>query len=137
MRRRRRESNLRRISVAPRHRLAAYARAGSGGAAWPPTATKSRDRTRAYPATSTLTPLVAGMSASSHVHELSRAVASGGTGRVLTVEGPGLSADLGDSELAASSSRERLLLERVELGLCDRSIVEQFLPLGDLLGRIA
>src|SRR5262249_60268573 len=32
---------------------------------------------------STLTPLVAGTPASSHVHELSRAVASGGTGRAL------------------------------------------------------
>jgi EmrB/QacA subfamily drug resistance transporter len=32
---------------------------------------------------STLTPLVTGMSVSSHVHELSRAVASGGTGRAL------------------------------------------------------
>ena len=32
---------------------------------------------------STLTPLVEGMSASSHVHELSRAVASGGTGRAV------------------------------------------------------
>jgi hypothetical protein len=32
---------------------------------------------------STLSPLVAGMSASSHVHELSRAVASGGTGSAL------------------------------------------------------
>ncbi len=32
---------------------------------------------------STLTPQVAGTSASSHVHELSRAVASGGTGRAL------------------------------------------------------
>jgi hypothetical protein len=41
-------------------------------------------------------------------------------------------------ELAASAClRKRLLLERVELGRCDRSIVEQFLPLGDLLGRIA
>ena len=32
---------------------------------------------------STLTPLVAGTPASSHVHELARAVASGGTGRAL------------------------------------------------------
>ena len=32
---------------------------------------------------STLTPLVAGMPASSHVHELARAVASGGAGRAL------------------------------------------------------
>ncbi len=34
-----------------RGRAAAYARAGSGGAAGPPPATKSRDRTSAYPAT--------------------------------------------------------------------------------------
>jgi predicted MFS family arabinose efflux permease len=37
---------------------------------------------------STLAPLVAGTSASSHVHELSRAVASGGTGRVLQAVPP-------------------------------------------------
>jgi hypothetical protein len=37
---------------------------------------------------STLTPLVAGMPASSHVHELARAVASGGTGRALQAVPP-------------------------------------------------
>src|SRR5262249_26959311 len=37
---------------------------------------------------STLTPLVAGTPASSHVHELSRAVASGGTGRALQAVPP-------------------------------------------------
>ena len=37
---------------------------------------------------STLTPLVAGMPASSHVHELARAVASGGTGRALRAVPP-------------------------------------------------
>jgi EmrB/QacA subfamily drug resistance transporter len=37
---------------------------------------------------STLTPLVAGTTASSHVHELSRAVASGGTGRALQAVPP-------------------------------------------------
>ncbi|HMH81548.1 MAG TPA: MFS transporter, partial [Gemmatimonadales bacterium] len=37
---------------------------------------------------STLTPLVAGMPASSHVHELSRAVASGGPGRALQAVPP-------------------------------------------------
>ena len=37
---------------------------------------------------STLTPLVTGTSASSHVHELSRAVASGGTGRALQAVPP-------------------------------------------------
>jgi EmrB/QacA subfamily drug resistance transporter len=36
----------------------------------------------------TLTPLVAGTPASSHIHELSRAVASGGTGRVLRAVPP-------------------------------------------------
>jgi hypothetical protein len=38
---------------------------------------------------STLMPLVAGTPASSHAHELSRAVASGGTGRVLQAVPPG------------------------------------------------
>jgi hypothetical protein len=37
---------------------------------------------------STLTPLVAGMPASSRVHELARAVASGGTGRALRAAVP-------------------------------------------------
>src|SRR4029077_11335769 len=37
---------------------------------------------------STRTPLVAGTSASSHVHELSRSVASGGTGRALRAVPP-------------------------------------------------
>src|SRR5262249_34236210 len=37
---------------------------------------------------STLTPLVAGTSASSHLHELARAVASGGTGRALQAVPP-------------------------------------------------
>jgi hypothetical protein len=37
---------------------------------------------------STLTPLLAGTPASSHVHELSRAVASGGTGRALRAVPP-------------------------------------------------
>src|SRR5580765_8994300 len=37
---------------------------------------------------STLTPLFAGTPASSHVHELSRAVASGGTGRALQAVPP-------------------------------------------------
>jgi hypothetical protein len=37
---------------------------------------------------STLTPVVAGMPASSHVHELARAVASGGTGRALRAVSP-------------------------------------------------
>jgi hypothetical protein len=37
---------------------------------------------------STLTPLVAGTPASSHVHEFSRAVASGGTGRALQAVPP-------------------------------------------------
>ena len=37
---------------------------------------------------STLTPLLAGTSGSSHVHELSRAVASGGTGRALQAVPP-------------------------------------------------
>jgi hypothetical protein len=37
---------------------------------------------------STLTPLVAGMPVSSHVHELARAVASGGTGRALRAASP-------------------------------------------------
>ena len=37
---------------------------------------------------STLTPLVAGMPASAHVHELARAVASGGTGRALQAVSP-------------------------------------------------
>jgi hypothetical protein len=37
---------------------------------------------------STLTPLVAGMPASSHVHELARAVASGGAGRALRAVPP-------------------------------------------------
>jgi hypothetical protein len=37
---------------------------------------------------STLTPLVAGTSPTSHVHELSRAVASGGTGRALQAVPP-------------------------------------------------
>jgi hypothetical protein len=37
---------------------------------------------------STLTPLVAGTPASSHVHELARAVASGGTGRALQAVPP-------------------------------------------------
>ena len=37
---------------------------------------------------STLTPLVAGMPASSHVHELAQAVASGGTGRALQMVSP-------------------------------------------------
>jgi hypothetical protein len=48
------ESNPRKISVAPGHANLSrrrYARAGSGGAAGPPAATKSRDRTSAYPAT--------------------------------------------------------------------------------------
>jgi hypothetical protein len=36
----------------------------------------------------TLTPLVAGMPASSHVHELARAVTSGGTGRALQAVSP-------------------------------------------------
>ena len=37
---------------------------------------------------STLAPLLTGTSASSHVHELSRAVASGGTGRALQAVQP-------------------------------------------------
>jgi hypothetical protein len=37
---------------------------------------------------STLTPLLAGMPASSHVHDLSRAVASGGTGRAIQTVPP-------------------------------------------------
>ena len=37
---------------------------------------------------STLTPLVTGMSASSHVHELARAVASGGAGRAVRAVPP-------------------------------------------------